>query len=493
METKDLSYYKNKRISGNLKKDTALISDILKKDGMLRVRKVRIGKTRFFCTLFFMDGMADGNAVLEGIVKPLIRYGAEEDFAPVPSKIISDCLYAGEITETCDLSSMLDGILYGDTLLLADSQTSALIINTKGWKTRSIDEPPNERVLEGPREGFGESALLSVAMLRRKLRTPDFCAEPLKCGRRSGTQVYLCYLGSLADKSLVDEVKKRIDRIDIDGILDTNYISESIKDRKNSIFKTAGSTERPDIAAARLLEGRIAIISDGSPSVLTVPYLFSENFQSDDDYYMSFIIGSIGRAFRILSFIFACFLTGLYVSLVTFHAGLIPTASALAVLRLRIGVPFSTLTESIILIIAFEILKEACSRAPKDTGTALGVVGGLVIGEAAVNTETISAPTLIIVALAGICTVMIPRLRGAVFFINLASTAASGLFGLFGLFSVLVAVLLYVLRLSSFGVDYTESLVDPSFQNLKDVLFRAPWRKMILRPPFNKNRVRQLK
>lgn len=493
MKNKDLEFYKNKRLSGKLENDVFLIKNILRKDSMLRVRRLKIGNTPFYCALFFTDGMASGDAVTEGIVKPVIRFKAGSGFIPDAENLLSCCLYAGEASTTEDLSEMLSAVLYGDTLLLIDGQKTAVTVNTKGWRTRGVDEPPNERVQQGPREGFGESALLNVALIRRKLKTPDFCAEPMTCGKRTETQIYICYLNSLADKNTLDELRRRISVINTDGVLDTNYLNEFIKERKHSLFKTAGSTERPDIVAARLLEGRVAVIADGTPSVLTVPYLLSENFQSDDDYYLNFFVGSIGRAFRLLSFFVACFFTGLYVALVTFHAGLIPTASALAVLRLRIGVPSSTLTESLILIIAFEILREACARAPRDTGTALGVVGGLVIGEAAVNTETVSAPTLIIVALAGICSVMIPRLRGAVFFINLVSTLAAGFFGLFGLFSVCVAVLIYILGLSSFGVDYTEAFLNPSFENFKDVFFRVPWSKMILRPPFNKNKRRQRK
>lgn len=492
MENKNISFYKTKNLSGKLSADTETIKEIFKKDGMFRSRKFSVGKT-IPAALFFFDGMVDSLSLSESIMKPLcsalIDKRAENE--NILSLIEQNYIFAGELKKTDNLAEMLEGIMYGDTLLLINGYKEAFVINTKGFKIRSVEEPPNERVALGPREGFCESITVNTSLLRRKLQTPDFCTEMICCGRRTGTRIALCYLSSLADSSLVEEVKKRIAKIDIDGVLDTNYISESIRDKNLGIFKTLGTTERPDVVAARLLEGRVALLCDGSPSAITAPFLFSENFQTDDDYYLNFFVGSLGRVLRILSFFIACFFTGIYVSLVTFHAGLLPTNSALAVFRLRAAAPSSTLTESLLLIMAFEVLKEACSKAPHDTVTALGIVGGLVLGDAAVNSDTISAPTLIIVALSGICSIMLPRIRGPIFFINLLSTVSAGLFGLFGVFSVGIFVTLYILNLTSFGIDYTEMLFSPSFQNIKDVLFRASWKNMIIRPPFNKNKRRQ--
>ena len=164
--------------------------------------------------------------------------------------ISKQVLFAGETTLYDNVGDMLRSVLYGDTLLLVEGCSQAITINTKGWRTRGISEPDDERVLQGPREGFDEAALLNLAMIRRKRETPDLCPESLWVGRRSDTLVFICYLDSLVDKRTLCEVKKRIKSLDMDGILDSNYNAEQIRDPPRSIFKTSGSAERPDIAAA---------------------------------------------------------------------------------------------------------------------------------------------------------------------------------------------------------------------------------------------------
>ena len=207
-------------------------------------------------------------------------------------------------------------------------------------------------------------------MIRRKLLTPDLCTEMVRIGRRSDTIVFICYLDSLADEGTVSELKRRLSKIDIDGILDTNYIAEFIRDRPHSIFKTSGTTERPDTVAARLLEGRIAVIADGTPVVLTLPYLFSENFQSDEDYYLNYTVASVGRLLRYICFFLSVSIPAAFVAAVTYHKELLPTSLAITVTQLRGGVPFPAFVECILLIFVFEILKETGVRMPQSLGHA---------------------------------------------------------------------------------------------------------------------------
>ena len=210
----------------------------------------------------------------ESVIKPLLLVQNERADESLTEYIANRVLFASETECTENVADMLRAVLYGDTLLLIDGCMTAITVNTKGWRTRGISEPADERILQGPREGFDEAALLNAAMIRRKLLTPDLCTEMVRIGRRSDTIVFICYLDSLADEGTVSELKRRLSKIDIDGILDTNYIAEFIRDRPHSIFKTSGTTERPDTVAARLLEGRIAVIADGTPVVLTLAYLF---------------------------------------------------------------------------------------------------------------------------------------------------------------------------------------------------------------------------
>ena len=486
---KDIEFYENMKFSGKLESDTEMFKNIFKNDSILRYRSLTVNKT-VGCSVFNFDGMVNTAVVNDSLVKPLVRI---DDKATEMSTdyIVENYLYACDVKVTDSVAECIRGVVYGDTVLLFSGNTRAIIANTKGFRSRGIKEPDDERVLQGPREGFDEVAMLDLAMLRRKLPTPDLCIETLRLGRRTDTMIFICYLGSLAKKETVLELKKRINEIDIDGVLDVNYLAENIRDHKHSLFKTTGSTERPDTVAARLLEGRIAVFCDGTPVVLTVPYLFSENFQSDEDNYLNNSVSSVGRILRYICFFLAITVPAVFLSLSIFHFQLLPTNFALSVARLRAGVPMPSVIECIILILVFEILKETGVRMPQSLGHALSIVGGLVVGQAAVEAGIVSAPMLIAVALSGISGLMIPRLKGAVFYLRLIFVLLAAFFGLAGVAAGLSAVLLRIFNLSSFNEDYTGALKNPNPQRLKDSVIRAPWTFMKLRPFITKNLRRQ--
>ena len=480
--------YEQLTLTGNITEDIGLFRQIFVRDNILRVRNLKVGNSDYGCALLYMDGMVNIEILGESIVCPIVK--TKYDTAPTVDFLSQNILFASDVAKAQRLSDMLRGIMYGDTVLLLEGSREALVINTKGWRTRGISEPQNERVLAGPREGFDEAAMLNLAMIRRRLLTPDLCIEMLRVGRRSDTLVFMCYLGSLASPRTVKELKSRISKIDIDGILDSNYIAEHIRDHKGSLLKTTGSTERPDVVAARLLEGRVALVVDGTPVVLTLPYLFGENFQSDEDYYLNFTVASIGRALRWFCFFAAVSAPAIFVALITFHPGLLPTHFALTVAELRAGVPMSSVTECLVLILMFEVLKEAGLRMPQNTGHALSIVGGLVVGQAAVEARIISAPMLIAVAFSGIAGLLVPRLQSVVFYLRVVFCIVAALLGLFGLFSISLILIMRVLSMQSFDTDYTLGLKAANCQSLKDTVIRAPWTRMIKRPFFNTNIIR---
>ncbi len=486
---KSVNNFEGLILSNNFQDNISLFKDIFKKDEMLRIRTVNLGDSNVKIAFLFFDGMIESSSIEDSLVRSCITAANVPENAGI-SYVLSNVLYSSEISKTEKVSDILTAILNGDTAVLVENSAEALTVDTKGWRTRGIDEPSDERVLQGPREGFDEAAILSLAMIRRKLQTPDLCIESTKLGRRSKTAVYFCYLDSLTDKKCLEELKRRMEKIDIDGILDSNYIAEFIRDGRYSLFKTTGTTERPDIVAARLLEGRIAVVTDGTPVVLTVPYLFCENFQSDEDYYLNFWVASVGRALRYLSFFLSVSIPALFIALTTFHSQLLPTPFMLTVSELRSGVPFSSVTECIALIIVFEILKETGLRTPQGLGSALSIVGGLVVGQTAVEARIVSAPMLIAVALAGVSGLMISRLKGAVFYLRLIFAISAAVMGLYGYLLTLTVFTVYVLNLKSIGVDYTSTLKGVGFQRIKDTVIRAPWSKMKLRPDFNRNKVR---
>ena len=486
-----VSDYDGISISGKLKRDLSLFKEILGRDSVLKTKEIRVSnEENFDCAIVYLDGMVDSMQLNESVIKPLITVCTPNISASLAEYIEKQILFARDVSRKTRVSDMLKGIMYGEVLVLIDGSKEGLMVDAKGFRTRGITEPEDERVLQGPREGFEEAALMNLAMIRRKLQTPDLCTEKLVVGRRSSTMVFLCYLGTLADRKKVEELKKRIKSIDIDGILDSNYIVEIIRDHRFSVFKTSGTTERPDVVASKLLEGRIAIVVDGTPVVVTLPYLFSENFQSDEDYYLNFAVATVGRMLRYISFFLAISIPAIFIAVSSFHRELLPTALAISVSSHRGGVPFAPLTECLIMIFVFEILKEAGIRMPQSLGHALSVVGGLVVGQAAVEARIISTPMLIVIALSGIAGLMIPRLKGAVFYLRLIFVIMSALFGLFGYFVSTAIMVMHIISLNSLGVDYTASLRKADLQSVKDSLGRAPWEYMIRRPVFNRNIIR---
>lgn len=482
--------YSSTTLSGSIDTDLQMFKAIFKNDSILRIRNILRSDGAIKCALIYFDGMVNVSMLNESVVKPLITANIKIGFKPDINYVAESILFAGEVKAQSIVADMIRAFLYGDTLLLLDGSTEALTINTKGWRTRGISEPSDERVLKGPREGFDEAAMLNLAMIRRKLLTPDLCIESVRIGRRTDTAIFICYLETLADKKTVYELKRRLSKIDIDGILDSNYIAEQIRDHRHSLLKTTGSTERPDTVAARLLEGRIAVVVDGTPCVLTLPYLFSESFQSDEDYYINYASASVGRILRYICFFIAVSVPAVFLALCTFHIKLLPTSFALTVAKLRNGVPMSSAAECIVLIIVFEILRETGIRMPQGLGHALSIVGGLVVGQAAVEARIVSAPMLIAVALSGISGLMIPRLSSIVFYLRLALVISAAFFGLYGYLTLAALFTIRVFTLSSFGVDYTSSLRRPGAQQLKDTVIRAPWSFMKKRPVFNKNIIR---
>ncbi len=475
-------------LSGNYDSDFRMLRELFSRDGTFCFREIRVG-AGMRCVLLYLDGMVNNELICNAIIRPLLL---SKPVQGDPAQWFCETvLYAGDVKRCTRVRELLRALLYGDSVLLAESASAALVINTKGFRTRGISEPENEAVQKGPREGFDEVAMLNLSQLRRRLQTPDLAVEVLRVGRRTDTAVFVCYLASLARPRLVREVRRRLEKISIDGILDANYIAELTRDHPFSLFETTGSSERPDVIAAKLLEGRVALIVDGTPVVLTVPYLFCENFQSDEDYYQSFWVSSVGRLMRYVSFFLTVSVPALYLALLTHHTRLLPTFLLLSAAQSRAGVPFSSLTECLILIAVLELLGETGARMPQQLGHTLGIVGGLVIGEAAVEARLVSAPMLIAVALSGIAGLMVPRLRGAVLYARVGMVLLAALSGLPGCFLGLTVIAVRLTGLTSYGFPYLSPLERPDLQGLKDTAWRLPWRFMRTRPAFSRNRVRQ--
>ncbi|MBQ6684991.1 MAG: spore germination protein, partial [Firmicutes bacterium] len=391
-------------------------------------------------------------------------------------------LFTNDIMENDQVESLLTEILSGNTVLLLDGEPKALILATRGFLIRSIAEPPAEKVLQGPREGFTEVMLFNLSMVRRKLCNPDLRFQFRRLGKQTQALTAVAWLEGIADPNIVREVNQRLDQIHIDGILDANYVEELIKDSPWSPFKTVGSTERPDIVTAKLLEGHVAIFIDGTPVVLTAPFFFLEYFQTNDDYYSNFYVGTFNRWLRMLGFWSTISLPAIFLGLFTMHQDLLPTRFLLNLSAARENLPFPTFLEMLLLILGFELIREGGAKAPANFGQTLGIVGGLVLGQAAVDAKLVSIPVVIIIAFTGITGLMIPQLKSPVVLFRLAFLLLSSLWGLPGYLMGIFFLLTYLSSMQSFGIPYTSSLTTEKQSLLQDTLLRSPWFFMRRRP-----------
>lgn len=467
-------------VSSKLKENRSRVQKIFAKDATLVCRDFSSANAGGpVCCAFYFDGLADSKTVYDSIVRPVI----ETPLTDLDAETLSEqVLFNAETKRSEHLKECCEAMMDGDTVVFCDGSASALIVNSKGFPVRSVTEPEGEKVLLGPREGFTESVLQNTAMLHRRLKTFDFRAESMTFGKRTRAKAFLCYLGSLAKPEILREIRRRLEKIDIDGVLDVNYLSEQIADNRRSLFKTVGATERPDSAAAQLLEGRVVLLLDGTPVALVVPYLFVENFQSSEDYYVHFYLSCVGRILRIFCFFMTILIPGVFVALASFHQEMLPTELALSLMQSREGVPFPIAVECLLMIVIFEILREASQRLPDSIAQALSIVGAIVLGDAAVSAHFIGATTLIIIAFSGIAGLMSPKLKDAVIFIRIYILIFSSLLGLYGVLIGFLTVILHLMSLKSFGVPYLTGWFAPHFQSQKDMAIRAPWWTMRNRP-----------
>lgn len=430
------------------------------------------GSPALRAALFFFDGMVESSNINESIIKPISLW--EE--APLPmDAVIDEVLHIDDCPFDPPVDKLVSAFLYGDTIVLVDGDSRPAIVNTKGFAKRGPDEPDNEKVLRGPREGFTEAFMGNLALIRRRLRTPDLCFEFSQIGSVSHTTVSVCYINGIADQTVLQAVKQRLKQIELDAVLDANYLSELMRDDRFSPFPTTGFTERPDIVAAKLLEGRIAIVVDGTPVVLTVPHILQETFQANDDYYISYLYTNLTRWLRVLGFVLTITLPAIYVALLTWHQEMIPTRLLFSIAASRQGVPFTTFTEAVGILIIFEILKEAGTRTPETIGQALSIVGGLVLGQAAVEARFASAPMVIVIAFSGVTALIVPKLRTATLLLRFFLLICAAILGLYGVLLGLACILAHVCRLTSFGIPYLTNILAGEKHNGQDVLFRFPW------------------
>ncbi|MGX6445758.1 spore germination protein [Neobacillus sp. K501] len=439
----------------------------------------------------YTDGLADKTFVQDFIIEPLMtdlritQLDVKVTRGADLFDVIRDFnLLSGDMKEISDLKTLYTNLLSGDTIVLIGGYSKGFAVSSRGWEGRGVQEPSSQTVVRGPKDGFSETLRTNTSLIRRRIKNTDLWIETLPVGERTQTDVAILYIKDIANEKIVNEIRTRIKRIKTDAILESGYIEEMIQDETFTVFPTIHNSERPDAASAALLEGRIVIIVDGTPFVLIAPAVFVQFFQSSEDYYQRADISTLLRLLRFFCLFLALITPSAYVAVTTFHQEMLPTLLLINLAAQREGVPFPAVVEALMMEITFEILREAGVRMPRAVGSAISIVGALVLGQAAVEAGIVSAAMVIIVSLTAIASFVCPSFNMAIairilrfVFMLLAAT-----FGLFGIIMGLIIMVAHLASLRSFGVPYLSPMAPFIAADQKDVFLRVPQWRMFSRP-----------
>ena len=456
-----------------MKRVQAIIDSFEKPDTVFR-RDFTVGRQKA-CLLFHPD-MTDP-FILRSAVRACVEAGKGASL----DNLLANVLAVSE-AEISQEDSAVQAVLDGDAVLFLDGTSGCITINARQWDKRAVTEPPTETVVRGPREGFIEDFKTNITLVEKRLRSKKLAVEKFKVGREGNTAVAVLYLGGIAKKELVQEVIRRIKSLDTDAISDSHFLVPCLEERPRSIFPQVGTAEKPDVVASKLLEGRVAVIVDGSPIALTVPFLLIEDFHSGEDYYERTSFATFLRVIRILALALAIFLPGLYVADLTFHYEVVPLKLLITVLNALKGIPLPPMWEILFILFLFEIIREASVRMPKSVGTAMSIVGALVLGDTAVKAGIISSPGVMIIALSSIALYTVPALVGTTSLLRMLFTLVGGLGGLYGLLLASVVLVHYLSSLNSLGTPSLAPFAPLIGSDLKDGAVRAPLYALSTRP-----------
>ncbi len=438
----------------------------------------------------YFDDLVDRrtiNSLSSEISKVLISKSKSKDLTPEGYfNLFKNTIFGfRKIQEGTDFNSLIDELTSGKTIFIVDGYNKFFTIDTYSVEGRSISEPTSQNVIRGPKECFVENISVNISLLRKRIKNKSLRVEDLSAGYITKTKIVIMYIDKIAKKEIVDELRRRLNAIYIDSIFDSSYIEELIKDDRYSIFPEFLTSEKPDSVSAALLEGRVAILVDGTAYVLTAPGLFMDFLQSSEDYYYPFAVSSVIRLIRYLAFLLTLIVPAGYIALTTFHQEMIPTPLLISIASQREGVPFPVFVEVFLMEITFEILREAGVRMPRVIGPTISIVGALVIGQAVVEAGIISAAIVIIVSLTALSSFALPNytMSNCIRVIRFVLMILAATFGLYGVFIGLIVLVLHLCKLKSIGVPYMTPIAPTSKNGIRDSILRAPIWDIKYRPP----------
>lgn len=418
----------------------------------------------------FLDAMVSKDLLERDIIGPL----KSEVFDGNIKKTINSTY-----EEVYDIDKTIENILNGNIVIYYDNDESVVVVDMKCWDRRAITTPEAEGVTRGPKEGFTETLLSNVAMLRRKLKTSNLVIKNIVLGRQSNTIVSVAYLDDIVNRSVLKELTKRLNNIDVDSILESGQIEQYIEDNPYDIISGIGLTQKPDVVASRILEGRIAVFTDGTPHVLTVPELFIESLHNSEDYYARTLYANFIRLLRVLSLFISILLPGIAVAILAFNQEMVPFVFLVSFINATKGTPLPEASELFFLIIMFELIKEAGLRMPKAIGSAITIVGALILGDVAVSSGIVGAPTVMIVAVTAVSSLLVANLNEFVTIYRFIFLAFGAMMGIIGIATGFVIMVTQLAGKESFGIPILSSF---NKQELKDSVIRFPLKDMKFRP-----------
>lgn len=485
-----------------LDKNTAYFKQLLHEPKDLIIKVFSSAGTGIRCCLMYMDGLTDTTIINDNIIRPLSQAvasggadsrfaaGARREFLTVVKELV---VQSGKVQEATGLEEVSHALLAGDTVIMLDELDCALLIGSKSPPLRAIQEPVTEAVVRGPRDGFTESIRTNMALVRSRLRDPNLRMHTCSVGRRSRSSLTILHVDGIAHPNIVAEVKRRLDTIDVDALPESGIIEQWIEDSFMSPFPQVLHTERVDKVVSALVQGKVAIMLEGTPFVLVAPVTFSQLLNSPEDYYERWMVGSLIRILRYGAAFIAVFLPAFYIALVSYHPGLIPSKLAFSIAATREGVPFPAIVEVFMMEATMELLREAGIRLPKPIGQTIGIVGGLVIGEAAVSAGVVSPIMVIVVALTAISSFAIPSYSISLSFrlLRFVVMLGASIFGFFGIVLVYIMINIHVANLKSFGIPYSTPFAPFFRKDWSDLVWRSPTMMLGDRPAFLKTMDKQ--
>lgn len=476
-------------VSPVVAQNQALLGLILGGSADIVRRPLRLGANDLPALLVYVDHMVKKEQVtlfLDGLLVRLRQESFPTESHQLERFLCQEGLTSSDAKPRRTLAELANTVVIGNCLLVVQGLFVGLELPAQGWPHRSPEEPTAEPVVRGPKEGFVETATVNLSLVRNRLADPRLRIEAYTIGKRTNTRVFLLYLSGLAVPDIVAEVRQRLTRIEIDSVLESSYIKELIEDTAWTPFPLLRATERPDVIAAELLEGRVGLIVNGTPHALVAPHTFVSAMQAAEDYYERWLVSSAIRLIRWLFLFIALFGPSIYVAITTFHHEMVPTNLMLSIISNREGVPFPALLEALMLEVSFEALREAGIRLPKPVGQAVSIIGGLVIGDSAVRAGLVSPILVVVVAITGIASFLIPNFSTAlsIRLLRFPMIFLAASFGFYGMTVGIFIMAAHLASLRSFGVPYTAPIMPSTVEDMKDIFIRAPRWAMRKRPTF---------